>query len=53
MASAHNNIMQAERISRDAEPPERSSALAHAARCLLLLEKNLNQGLNLAEGKLF
>ncbi len=43
MADAHTNIMQAERVSRSAEPEERSQALAHAARCLVLLERNLGQ----------
>ncbi len=43
MADAHKNIMQAERVSRAAEPEERSQALAHAARCLVLLERNLGQ----------
>ena len=43
MADAHANILQAERVSRTAEPEERSSALAHAARCLVLLERNLGQ----------
>ncbi|MDH5675845.1 MAG: AAA family ATPase [Myxococcales bacterium] len=43
MADAHENILQAERVSRSADPDERSQALAHAARCLVLLEKNLGQ----------
>jgi DNA-binding SARP family transcriptional activator len=43
MADAHENIMQAERISRSADPEERSVALAQAARCLVLLERNLGQ----------
>jgi DNA-binding SARP family transcriptional activator len=43
MKDAHENILQAERISRVAEPEERSQALAHAARCLVLLERNLGQ----------
>lgn len=43
MASAHENILQAERVSRSASPDERSEALAHAARCLVLLERNLGQ----------
>jgi len=40
MSDAHLNIMQAERISRDSEPAERTAALAQAARCLLLLKRN-------------
>ena len=43
MADAHANILQAERVSRSADPDERSQALAHAARCLVLLERNLGQ----------
>jgi DNA-binding SARP family transcriptional activator/tetratricopeptide (TPR) repeat protein len=43
MAAAHDNIMQAERVSRSAEPGERSVALSQAAKCLVLLERNLNQ----------
>jgi tetratricopeptide (TPR) repeat protein len=43
MAAAHANILQAERVSRSADPDERSQALAHAARCLVLLERNLGQ----------
>ena len=43
MADAHANILQAERVSRLAEPEERAVALAHAARCLVLLERNLPQ----------
>ena len=43
MADAHANILQAERVSRSADPAERTQALAHAARCLVLLEKNLGQ----------
>jgi DNA-binding SARP family transcriptional activator len=43
MADAHANILQAERVSRLAEPQERAVALAHAARCLVLLERNLPQ----------
>lgn len=40
---AHANILQAERVSRSADPEERSQALASAARCLVLLERNLGQ----------
>ena len=43
LADAHANILQAERVSRLAEPAERATALAHAARCLVLLERNLHQ----------
>ena len=43
MARAHDNIMQAERVSRSSEPAERTIALAQAAKCLLLLERNLGQ----------
>lgn len=43
MADAHANILQAERVSRTADPEERSQALAYAARCLVLLERNLPQ----------
>jgi len=43
MAAAHENILQAERVSRSADPDERSQALAQAARCLVLLERNLGQ----------
>lgn len=43
MADAHANILQAERVSRSADPEERSQALAHPARCLVLLERNLGQ----------
>jgi DNA-binding SARP family transcriptional activator len=43
MAAAHANILQAERVSRLAEPGERASALAHAARCFVLLERNMEQ----------
>ena len=43
MADAHENILQAERVSRSADSEERSQALAHAARCLVLLERNLGQ----------
>lgn len=43
MASAHANILQAERISRHGEPAERAVALAQAAKCFLLLERNLSQ----------
>lgn len=43
MGDAHENILQAERVSRSADPDERSQALAHAARCLVLLERNLAQ----------
>lgn len=43
MADAHSNIMQAERVSRSADPKERTVALAQAAKCLVLLERNLNQ----------
>lgn len=43
MADAHANILQAERVSRLAEPGERAVALAQAARCLVLLERNLPQ----------
>ncbi|MBZ2168267.1 ATP-binding protein [Marinobacter sp. F4216] len=43
MASAHSNILQAERISRREKPEERAEALAQAAKCFLLLERNLNQ----------
>ena len=43
MGDAHENILQAERVSRTADPTERSSALAHAARCLVLLERNMGQ----------
>jgi DNA-binding SARP family transcriptional activator len=43
LADAHANILQAERVSRLAGPGERSVALAQAARCLVLLERNLPQ----------
>lgn len=43
MADAHANIMQAERVSRAAGPEERTVALAQAAKCLVLLERNLGQ----------
>ncbi len=43
LADAHTNILQAERVSRSADAEERSQALAHAARCLVLLERNLGQ----------
>lgn len=43
MAAAHDNIMQAERVSRSAGPRERTTALAQAAKCLVLLERNLAQ----------
>ncbi len=43
MAAAHENIMQAERVSRLAGPDERTVALAQAAKCLVLLERNLAQ----------
>jgi tetratricopeptide (TPR) repeat protein len=43
MADAHANIMQAERVSRSAAPEERNVALAQAAKCLVLLERNLGQ----------
>jgi DNA-binding SARP family transcriptional activator/tetratricopeptide (TPR) repeat protein len=43
MAAAHDNIMQAERVSRSADPSERTVALAQAAKCLVLLERNLGQ----------
>jgi tetratricopeptide (TPR) repeat protein len=43
LAAAHDNIMQAERLSRSAEPEERLVALAQAAKCLVLLERNLSQ----------
>jgi DNA-binding SARP family transcriptional activator len=42
MAAAHDNIMQAERLSRSADPEERSIALSQAAKCLVLLERDLN-----------
>ncbi|MDH4065725.1 MAG: AAA family ATPase, partial [Acidobacteriota bacterium] len=43
LADAHSNILQAERVSRAAEAGERATALAFAARCLVLLERNLQQ----------
>lgn len=43
LAAAHDNIMQAERVSRLAGPDERTAALAQAAKCLVLLERNLAQ----------
>ncbi|MCB1907148.1 MAG: AAA family ATPase [Rhodocyclaceae bacterium] len=43
LADAHANILQAERVSRLAEPGERAVTLAQAARCLVLLERNLQQ----------
>jgi tetratricopeptide (TPR) repeat protein len=43
MAAAHDNIMQAERVSRSGDPIERTAALAQAAKCLVLLERNLGQ----------
>jgi hypothetical protein len=43
MAAAHDNIMQAERISRSGGPEERTVALAQAAKCLVLLEHKLSQ----------
>jgi predicted ATPase len=43
MLDAHKNIVQAERISRSGDAKERAAALAQAARCLVLLEKNLGQ----------
>jgi hypothetical protein len=41
MAAAHDNIMRAERISRSADPAERAVALSQAAKCLLLLERDM------------
>ncbi len=43
LADAHANILQAERVSRLAEPEERATALANAARCFVLLERNMEQ----------
>jgi len=43
MAAAHDNIMQAERVSRNAGEDARHHALAQAAKCLVLLERNLEQ----------
>jgi hypothetical protein len=43
MGDAHEHILRAERISRAAEPAERSVALAQAAKCLVLLERDLEQ----------
>jgi len=43
LADAHANILQAERVSRTAEPEERATALANAARCFVLLERNMKQ----------
>lgn len=43
LLDAHANILQAERVSRLAEPGERAVTLAQAARCLVLLERNLQQ----------
>jgi len=43
LGDAHANILQAERVSRAADPGERAVALAQAARCLVLLERNLQQ----------
>jgi hypothetical protein len=43
MADAHDNIMQAERVSRLGGPEDRAAALAQAAKCLVLLERNLGQ----------
>ncbi len=42
MAQAHENILRAERISRSAAPEERAMALSQAAKCLVLLERNLS-----------
>lgn len=36
-------MMEAERVSRTSDPAERATALAEAARCLVLLERNLEQ----------
>ncbi len=43
IAAAHDDMMQAERISRSADPSVRADALAEAAKCLVMLEKNLDQ----------
>lgn len=43
MAQAHRHMMEAERVSRTSDPTERATALAEAARCLVLLERNLEQ----------
>ncbi|MDX1584583.1 MAG: hypothetical protein R3338_13385, partial [Thermoanaerobaculia bacterium] len=43
LADAHANILQAERVSQIAEPEERATALANAARCFVLLERNMDQ----------
>jgi len=43
LADAHENILQAERVSRLGEAGDRAVALAHAARCFMLLERNLQQ----------
>jgi len=43
LADAHDNILQAERVSRVAADGDRVVALAQAARCLVLLERNLQQ----------
>jgi tetratricopeptide (TPR) repeat protein len=41
MIAAHDNIMRAERISRSGDPRERTVALSQAAKCLVLLERDL------------
>ncbi len=41
MLAAHDNIMRAERVSRSAAPQERTVALSQAAKCLVLLERDL------------
>jgi len=43
MVDAHDNIMQAERLSRSGDPKERSVTLGQAAKCLVLLERNMRQ----------
>jgi DNA-binding SARP family transcriptional activator len=42
-SEAGRQIMQAERVSRGADGPARVAALAEAARCLLILERDLPQ----------
>jgi DNA-binding SARP family transcriptional activator len=43
IADARRYMLEAERVSRSADPRERAVALAEAARCLVLLERDLPQ----------
>ncbi len=43
LKDAHENILQAERVSRAGAAGDRTDALAYAARCLVLLERSLPQ----------